>query len=156
MTAGVLEHVNVAVGIAGRHNWPAPDGPVDVQRLAGTVVDRLLDLFRAHHLGNTLRVVGVGECHAAANGHGARDAVNFFTDCTHEIAPAARRDIDLKVVVLQIMNQFYHRPVGQHLVRLLETRVLGLREELQYVGIKCLGRDAFQYFGQARHECKHA
>lgn len=64
MSHGVLEPSYIAVGICGGHDRTPSSGAVDAQGFARAIVNRLLELFGAQHLGDALSILGVLERNA--------------------------------------------------------------------------------------------
>ena len=155
MPARVTQHVNVAVGIACRHDGAASDCAMNVRGLARTVVNRLLKVFGAYNLSDALRVFDVLECDAAADCHAARNAVHLFAHRAHEIASAAGSDVHGKIIRLQVADQFDHRFVCEFAIRFFETRVLRAVQERERVGIEFFYRHAFECFRQRGYERKN-
>ena len=119
---GPLQHLQIAVGVAERHDRAAADEPVDADRLAGAVVDELdLGFLEEDRLAVRLHL----ELHHARGADHllGRDAVDPLGEHAHELDAAARDDEGLEALRAQIGEQLEHRLIGELGVRPVEPRM---------------------------------
>src|SRR5208282_4535583 len=149
MPLSIFEHVDISVRVAGSKDRPATNGAVSVGGFSWSVIDGLFNFLVPHDLCDTIFVLSVLECDAAADGFGARDAVYLFAYRAYEVASAAGRNLHTKVVILQILDQFHHWFVGELLVRYLETVMLCVRQEFLCVSFEFFSGDIGKYLRES-------
>ena len=127
LPAGVAEHRDVAVRVAGGEDRTLADAAPDANRLDRPVVEEVPR--RLVRDGAAVLVVGVGEGVRAADHALGRDAVDLLGHGPHEVAVAAGGDVVREPVRLEVAQQLDHRQVAALVERAAERRVLAAAQE---------------------------
>ncbi len=136
---GVLQHLQIAIGIAKGHDRTAPKKLINPNRLARAVVDGIhlgqLDQHRRaiHHF-------ELGFPRGTDDLMG-RDAIGLLGEGAHELHPTARDDEGDVAVRAQIVEQFEHRFERGGRIRALIYRMLGSGDPVAHDFAEVLGRD---------------
>ena len=119
---GELKHRQVAVGIAGRQDWPAAGAAPDPDRLLRAVVE-IVGLGLVGDRAATV-VAGVLERGGAADYPVPGYPVDLLADRPHEVTAAAGGDVAGEPVRFQVAEQFDHRRVRAFQIPSAKGRVL--------------------------------